>query len=118
MSVVSSRLSSVASPTLLRAAANDWPALSQGCRVSGIELPPGLRESERLPVPIFTPSTKAEVGHDEAIDFEQTVELLGDRALAEKLREVSLAVYRTVSELSHASEKGKRDAGGIPVTTL
>ena len=57
--------------------------------VSGIELPAGLRESEQLPEPIFTPSTKAEEGHDEAIDFEQTAELIGDRALAERLRDAS-----------------------------
>ena len=44
----------------------------------------GLRESDRLPEPIFTPSTKADVGHDEAIDFEGAVELVGDRALAER----------------------------------
>ena len=48
-----------------------WKDYQATGRVSGIELPPGLRESEQLPEPIFTPSTKAEEGHDEAIDFEQ-----------------------------------------------
>jgi phosphoribosylaminoimidazole-succinocarboxamide synthase len=62
--------------------------------VSGLALAPGLRESEQLPQPLYTPSTKAEVGHDEAIDFEQTVELLGgDRALAEQVRDVSVELY-------------------------
>ncbi len=81
-----------------------WKDYKATGKVSGLELPAGLQESEQLPEPLYTPSTKAEVGHDEAIDFEQTVELLGDRALAEKLREVSLAVYRTVAE--YARERG------------
>ncbi len=72
--------------------------------VSGLELPEGLQESEQLPEPLYTPSTKADVGHDEAIDFEQTVALLGDRALAERLREVTLAVYERVAD--HARERG------------
>src|SRR5438874_3395083 len=61
-----------------------WQDYQRTGAVSGIELPSGLRESDRLPEPIFTPSTKAEVGHDEAIDFEGAVELAGDRALAER----------------------------------
>ena len=81
-----------------------WKDYKATGKVSGLQLPEGLQESEQLPEPLYTPSTKAEVGHDEAIDFEQTVELLGDRALAEKLREVSLAVYRTVAE--YARERG------------
>ena len=48
-----------------------WKDYQATGSVSGIELPPGLRESERLPTPIFTPSTKADEGHDEAIDFER-----------------------------------------------
>src|ERR687893_716628 len=55
-----------------------WKDYQATGSVSGIELPPGLQESERLPTPIFTPSTKAEVGHDEAIDFDQAAELIGD----------------------------------------
>jgi phosphoribosylaminoimidazole-succinocarboxamide synthase len=81
-----------------------WKDYQATGTVSGLELPPGLQESERLPEPLYTPSTKAEVGHDEAIDFEQTVELVGDRALAERLRDVTLAVYSTVAE--HALERG------------
>nr|WP_281381806.1 phosphoribosylaminoimidazolesuccinocarboxamide synthase [Conexibacter arvalis] len=73
-------------------------------KVSGLELPAGLQESEQLPEPLYTPSTKAEVGHDEAIDFEQTVELIGDRALAERVRDVSIEVYAKAAE--HARSKG------------
>ena len=73
-------------------------------KVSGLALPEGLPESEQLPEPLYTPSTKAEVGHDEAIDFEQTVELIGDRALAERLRDVTIAVYQRVAD--HARERG------------
>jgi phosphoribosylaminoimidazole-succinocarboxamide synthase len=72
--------------------------------VSGIELPSGLRESERLPEPLFTPSTKADVGHDEAIDFEGAVRLIGDRALAERVRDVSLELYNYAAD--HAREHG------------
>ncbi|ADB49252.1 phosphoribosylaminoimidazolesuccinocarboxamide synthase [Conexibacter woesei] len=74
-------------------------------KVSGLDLPAGLQESEQLPQPLYTPSTKAEVGHDEAIDFEQTVALLdGDRALAERVRDVSIEVYVRAAE--HARERG------------
>jgi phosphoribosylaminoimidazole-succinocarboxamide synthase len=72
--------------------------------VSGIELPAGLRESEQLPEPIFTPSTKAEVGHDEAIDFERATELVGDPALMERVREVSIELYSFAA--AHARERG------------
>src|SRR5438046_6747067 len=70
-----------------------WKDYQATGRVSGIELPPGLQESERLPQPIFTPSTKADVGHDEAIDFEQGAELVGSRELMDALRSASLALY-------------------------
>ena len=56
-----------------------WKDYQRTGKVSGIELPAGLRESDRLPEPIFTPSTKADVGHDEAIDFEGAAALIGDR---------------------------------------
>jgi phosphoribosylaminoimidazole-succinocarboxamide synthase len=62
--------------------------------VCGIELPSGLRESERLPEPIFTPATKAEAGaHDENVDFDRAAEIVGDRPLLEELRRLSLALY-------------------------
>jgi phosphoribosylaminoimidazole-succinocarboxamide synthase len=80
-----------------------WKDYQRTGTVSGIELPQGLRESDKLPEPIYTPSTKAEVGHDEAIDFEGTVELVGDRALAERLRDVSLAVYEFCADHARAN---------------
>jgi phosphoribosylaminoimidazole-succinocarboxamide synthase len=81
-----------------------WKDYQATGAVSGIELPPGLRESERLPEPIFTPSTKADEGHDEAIDIEQAAELVGSRELAERLRDVSIAVYDAVA--AHARQRG------------
>jgi phosphoribosylaminoimidazole-succinocarboxamide synthase len=81
-----------------------WTDYQASGSVSGIALPDGLRESEQLPEPIFTPSTKAEVGHDEAIDFQRAIELVGDRALMERVRGVSLALYTFAAE--HARERG------------
>jgi len=81
-----------------------WKDYQATGAVSGIELPAGLRESERLPAPIFTPSTKAEVGHDEAIDFERAAELVGDRALMGRVAEVSVALYSFAAE--HARARG------------
>jgi phosphoribosylaminoimidazole-succinocarboxamide synthase len=70
-----------------------WKDYQATGSVSGIALPAGLRESEQLPQPIFTPSTKAEVGHDEAIDFEQATQLVGDAALMARVRDVSIELY-------------------------
>jgi phosphoribosylaminoimidazole-succinocarboxamide synthase len=81
-----------------------WKDYQRTGAVSGIQLPEGLRESDRLPQPLFTPSTKAEVGHDEAIDFEGAVELVGERALAERVRDVSIALYEHAAE--HARQNG------------
>jgi phosphoribosylaminoimidazole-succinocarboxamide synthase len=81
-----------------------WKDYQATGRVSGIELPPGLRESDQLPEPIFTPSTKADVGHDEAIDFERAAELVGDRELMTRVREVSVQLYRHAA--GHAREQG------------
>jgi phosphoribosylaminoimidazole-succinocarboxamide synthase len=81
-----------------------WKDYQTTGSVSGHTLPGGLQESERLPEPLFTPSTKADVGHDEAIDFERAVELIGDRALAEQVREVSIALYEFAA--AHARENG------------
>ena len=85
-----------------------WKDYQATGAVSGIELPAGLRESERLPEPIFTPSTKADVGHDEAIDFEGAVELIGDRALAERARDVSIALYEYAAEHARAARDHPR----------
>jgi phosphoribosylaminoimidazole-succinocarboxamide synthase len=81
-----------------------WKDYQATGSVSGIELPPGLRESQKLPTPIFTPSTKADVGHDEAIDLEQAAEILGDRDLAGRLRDVSIALYSFAAE--QAAQRG------------
>jgi phosphoribosylaminoimidazole-succinocarboxamide synthase len=69
--------------------------------VCGHDLPAGLRESERLPEPIFTPSTKAASGHDENITRRQAVDLVG-RELAERLESVSLELYRFAAEYAAA----------------
>ena len=81
-----------------------WKDYEATGRVSGIALPPGLQESQRLPEPIFTPSTKADVGHDEAIDFEAAAELIGDRALMRRVAETSIALYAAAAE--HALAAG------------
>jgi phosphoribosylaminoimidazole-succinocarboxamide synthase len=81
-----------------------WKDYQATGRVSGIELPPGLRESERLPTPIFTPSTKAESGHDEAIDFDGAAELVGDGDLMGRVRDVSIALYQFGA--GHARDRG------------
>jgi phosphoribosylaminoimidazole-succinocarboxamide synthase len=81
-----------------------WSDYQATGKVSGIPLPAGLRESERLPEPIFTPSTKALEGHDEAIDFERATELAGDRELMERVRRVSIELYSFAAE--HALAHG------------
>ena len=81
-----------------------WKDYQATGRVSGIELPPGLQESERLPTPIFTPSTKAEEGHDEAIDFDRAAELVGSRELMDEARAKSIALYRFAADW--AAERG------------
>jgi phosphoribosylaminoimidazole-succinocarboxamide synthase len=81
-----------------------WKDYQATGSVSGIELPPGLKESDRLPTPIFTPSTKAEEGHDEAIDFDQAAELVGDRDLVGRVRDASVALYCFAAD--HARERG------------
>jgi phosphoribosylaminoimidazole-succinocarboxamide synthase len=80
-----------------------WKDYQATGSVSGIALPEGLRESERLPEPIFTPSTKADVGHDEAIDFEGAVALVGDRALMERVRDASIELYSFAAEHARAN---------------
>jgi phosphoribosylaminoimidazole-succinocarboxamide synthase len=81
-----------------------WKDYQRTGEVCGIAVPAGLSESDRLPEPIFTPATKATEGHDENIDFERAAELVGDRALTERVREVSIAVYQHAAE--HARERG------------
>jgi phosphoribosylaminoimidazole-succinocarboxamide synthase len=81
-----------------------WKDYQATGKVSGIELPAGLQESQQLPEPIFTPSTKADVGHDEAIDFAQATKLVGDPALMQRVADVSIELYSFAAE--HARSKG------------
>jgi phosphoribosylaminoimidazole-succinocarboxamide synthase len=80
-----------------------WKDYQKTGAICGIKLPQGLRESDKLPEAIFTPSTKATTGHDENISFEETVALIG-RPLAEKIRDTSLTIYREASE--RAAKRG------------
>ncbi len=81
-----------------------WNSYQESGQVCGIDLPEGLKESDRLPEPLYTPSTKAEVGdHDINVDFDATVKLLG-RKNAEKVRDLSLEIYKKGA--SKALEKG------------
>ncbi len=75
-----------------------WSDYQSSGSVSGIELPEGLEESQQLPEPLFTPSTKADVGHDEAINFEQAAELVGDIKLTERVRDAAIELYRFAAE--------------------
>ncbi len=80
-----------------------WKDYQKTGAVCGIALSPGLRESERLPEPIFTPATKATTGHDENISFDEAAALTG-RELCESARKVSLELYRRAA--AYASERG------------
>jgi phosphoribosylaminoimidazole-succinocarboxamide synthase len=80
-----------------------WKDYQQTGAVCGIKLPQGLRESDRLPEPIFTPAAKNNIGHDENISFAQMVETIGQKA-AEDLRDLTLAIYQKAGE--HAASKG------------
>jgi phosphoribosylaminoimidazole-succinocarboxamide synthase len=80
-----------------------WKDYRASGKVCGITLPHGLRESERLPQAIFTPSTKATTGHDENISFDEAVKLIGAE-LAEKVRTVSLEIYRRAA--AYAEPRG------------
>jgi phosphoribosylaminoimidazole-succinocarboxamide synthase len=84
-------------------AGSGWKEYRQSGTVCGIQLPAGLEESSRLPVPIFTPADKAESGHDENISFEQMCAKVGAE-LANRLREISLQVY--AEGCAHANSKG------------
>ena len=82
-----------------------WASYQKDGTVCGIRLPEGLKEADKLPEPIYTPSTKAEIGdHDENISFEQSVDYLEKRfpgkgrEYAEKLREYTLALYKKCAE--------------------
>jgi phosphoribosylaminoimidazole-succinocarboxamide synthase len=80
-----------------------WKDYQKTGKVCGIELPKGLQQAQKLPEPIFTPATKATDGHDENISFEQAAGLIG-RELAEKVRHISIQLYKEASEF--AAKKG------------
>ncbi|MER3409375.1 MAG: phosphoribosylaminoimidazolesuccinocarboxamide synthase [Thermoleophilia bacterium] len=82
-------------------AGSGWKDYLATGSVCGIELPPGLRESERLPQPIFTPATKAKEGHDENIDAERAAALVGEERFRE-LERVSIELYRFAQEYAGA----------------
>jgi phosphoribosylaminoimidazole-succinocarboxamide synthase len=84
-------------------AGSGWKDYRTTGRTSGHALPDGLRESDQLPTPIFTPATKAHTGHDENISREQAAELVGAERLAEVER-VAVALYTTAA--SHALQRG------------
>ena len=78
-----------------------WKEYQAQGSVCGVRLPAGLRQADRLAAPVFTPSTKAETGHDENVTFDEVVRLAGG-ALAERLRAVSLELYRRAAEFAEA----------------
>jgi phosphoribosylaminoimidazole-succinocarboxamide synthase len=82
-----------------------WREYQETSAVCGIDLPAGLKESDKLREPIFTPATKAELGeHDENIDFDRAVEIIGDLHLMEELRRISIEIYQRAAD--HAAERG------------
>jgi phosphoribosylaminoimidazole-succinocarboxamide synthase len=78
-----------------------WKEYQQTGAVCGIPLPKGLRESEALPEPIFTPATKAQTGHDENISFETMCSLI-DPGLAARLREMTISIYQRAAEYARS----------------
>ncbi|HYL91490.1 MAG TPA: phosphoribosylaminoimidazolesuccinocarboxamide synthase [Burkholderiales bacterium] len=80
-----------------------WKDYQKTGKICGIDLPKGLQQAQKLPQPIFTPATKAETGHDENISFEEVVKLIG-KPMAEKVREVSIRLYKEASD--YAAQKG------------
>ena len=80
-----------------------WKEYKNSGEVCGIKLPAGLRESDKLPEPIFTPAIKASSGHDENISFERMVEIAG-RELSQQLRDLSIRIYQTAAD--YAEKRG------------
>ncbi|HWZ32841.1 MAG TPA: phosphoribosylaminoimidazolesuccinocarboxamide synthase [Bryobacteraceae bacterium] len=78
-----------------------WKDYQRTGAICGITLPPGLRESEALPEPIFTPATKAQTGHDENISFETMVSLIG-ADLSTRLRDLTLGIYKKAADYARS----------------
>ena len=105
-SVITKRLKPVPVEAIARGylIGSGWKDYQASGSLCGIALPPGLRQAERLPEPMFTPSTKAAVGdHDENVSFAQVVDLVG-REMAERVRDATLAIYRWAAD--YAAERG------------
>lgn len=100
-----------------------WSDYLRTGAVCGNALPPGLKQAQKLPHPIFTPATKAPIGsHDENVSFEQAVEIVADRALAERVRDISIRLYSEAAEYAATHgiiiadtkfEFGLDDKGGL-----
>jgi phosphoribosylaminoimidazole-succinocarboxamide synthase len=84
-------------------AGSGWKEYEERGTICGMRLPPGLKESDALPEPIFTPATKAESGHDENISFDTAATILGGET-AERVRELTLTLYREACR--HATDRG------------
>ena len=102
-------------------AGSGWKEYEQSGAVCGIRLPPGLRNCERLPEPLFTPATKADVGHDENISFDQMCALVGDE-LSRQLRDLTLSTYAAAQQFAESKgliladtkfEFGQTEEGGL-----
>jgi phosphoribosylaminoimidazole-succinocarboxamide synthase len=78
-------------------AGSGWKEYTETGKTSGIKLSPGLKESDRLPNPIFAPATKAEEGHDINISFKEMKKIVGDEELAQKIKKTSLKLYQKAS---------------------
>lgn len=84
-------------------AGSGWKEYQEKCSICGIKLPEGLRESQRIPFPIFTPSTKAETGHDINITEEKMMEMIGEK-VGQEIKEKSLKIYDSACE--YAEQRG------------
>jgi phosphoribosylaminoimidazole-succinocarboxamide synthase len=84
-------------------AGSGWKEYQKSQSVCGIKLPPGLKLASQLPEPIFTPSTKADEGHDENIDMKECARILGDE-MARRVKDLSLEIYSRGRE--HAAQRG------------
>ncbi|HYY14632.1 MAG TPA: phosphoribosylaminoimidazolesuccinocarboxamide synthase [Chthoniobacterales bacterium] len=84
-------------------AGSGWKEYEESQSVCGIQLPAGLKQGSKLPKPIFTPATKAESGHDENIDMQRCIEILG-KETAERVKELSLQIY--LAGRDHADQRG------------
>jgi len=82
-----------------------WKDYQQTGTICGIQLPAGLKQAQKLPQPVFTPATKAPVGqHDENISFDEVARIVGDRALAERVRDISIRLYTEAAD--YAATRG------------